>query len=149
MRKLTGLIGAFVVAGTAAIAQDDPIAARTSLMSANGAATALAGGMLKGELPYSPEAGKAAIASWQAVAISFGSFFPEGSADPSRSAAAPAIWEDRAGFDAELAKFAEAAAAASEAAGDDGPADQAAFAEVAQPVMQTCRSCHETYQLDD
>lgn len=149
MRKLTGLIGAFFIAGTAAIAADDPIAARTSLMDANGAATKLAGEMLKGQVPYTPAAGMAAIASWRAVAISFGEFFPEGSEDASRSDAAPEIWADRAGFDEELAKFGELTATAAEAAGDDGPADQAAFAAIAQPVMQGCKSCHESYRLDD
>lgn len=149
MRKLPGLLGAFVVAGTAALAADDPIAARISLMEANGAATALAGGMLKEQVPYSPAAGKAAIATWEGVAASFGAFFPEGSDDPARSKAAPKIWEDRAGFDADLAKFQEAALAAVKAAGKDGPPDLASFKQLAQPVMGTCKTCHQSYRLQD
>lgn len=149
MRKLAGLLGAFVVASSAALAAEDPITSRTSLMEANGAATALAGGMLKQQIPYAPAAGKAAITTWEAVATSFGAFFPDGSEDPSRSEAAPKIWQDRAGFDAELAKFQQAALAAAEAAGKDGPADLASFQQLAQPVMDTCKSCHESYRLKD
>ena len=149
MRKLPGLLGALVLAGTAAVAADDPIAARTSLMEANGAVTALAGGMLKQQVPYSPAAGKAVLASWEAIAASFGSFFPEGSEDPSRSEASPKIWQDRAGFDADLAKFQEAAQAAAKGAGKSGPADLASFQALAQPVMGTCKSCHQSYRLED
>lgn len=149
MRKLSGLLGAFVLAGTAAIAADDPIASRISLMEANGAATALAGGMLKQQVPYSPAAGKAALAAWEAVAASFGAFFPEGSEDASRSDAAPAIWKDRAGFDADLAKFQEAALAAVKAGGKDGPPDLESFQKLAQPVMGTCKDCHKSYRTED
>lgn len=149
MRKLSGLLGAFVLAGTAAIAADDPIASRISLMEANGAATALAGGMLKQQVPYSPAAGKAALAAWEAVAASFGAFFPEGSEDASRSDAAPEIWTDRAGFDADLAKFQEAALAAVKAGGKDGPPDLESFQKLAQPVMGTCKDCHKSYRTED
>lgn len=151
MRKLSVLLGALVVSATGAVAADnpDPIAARVSLMQANGAATAVAGGMMKGQIPYSPALAKSAIATWEAVALSFGAFFPEGSTDSSRSEAAPKIWEDRAGFDADLAKFQQAAVAAAKASGKDGPADMETFANLAKPVMGTCKSCHQTYRLDD
>lgn len=149
MRKLWGALGALVLAGTVAAAADDPIATRISLMEANGAATALAGGMLKQQVPYSPTAGKAVIATWEATASAFGAFFPEGSEDAARSMAAPAIWQDHAGFEADLAKFQEAALAAVAGAGKDGPPDLASFQKLAQPVMGTCKACHETYRLKD
>ena len=60
---------------------------------------------MKDELAYSPVVGKAVIAAFNATAAAFGDFFPEGSADPARSDASPKIWEDTAGFQAELAKF--------------------------------------------
>lgn len=149
MRKLSGLLGAFAVAGTAAVAADDPVATRIALMDSNGAATALAGGMLKQQVPYSPAAGKAAIAAWEAVAVAVGSFFPEGSEGTGHSKASPKIWEDRAGFEADLAKFREATAAAMKGVGEDGPPDLVAFQKLAQPVMGTCKTCHETYRLED
>jgi cytochrome c556 len=148
VRGLPILVGALALA-TTAFAQDDPIAIRQALMSNNGAAAALAGGMLKDEVAYSPVAGKAVIEALSATAHAFGSFFPEGSADPTRSKASPKIWEDAAGFRAALDKFRADVAAAREAAGKDGPADKAAFAAAIQPVLGNCRSCHEGYRLSN
>lgn len=132
-----------------AVAADDPIAVRQVLMSSNGASAAVAGAVLKGELDYSPVVAKSVFTSMAAVAQAFGDYFPEGSADPARSDAAPRIWEDAAGFETELTEFREITATALEAAGKDGPADAAAFQAALQPVLGTCRSCHETYRLEN
>lgn len=147
MKSLPILLGALAFAATAAPAADDPIATRQAIMDANGAAAAVAAGMLKDEIAYSPVVAKAAIAALNATAHSFGAFFPEGSADPARSAAAPAIWEDAAGFDAAIAKFSTDVAAALEASGKDGPPDKAAFQAAIQPVLGNCRTCHEAFRL--
>jgi cytochrome c556 len=148
VRILPILFGALALA-TTAFAQDDPIATRQVLMDNNGAAAALAGGMLKDEIAYSPVAGKAVIQALSATAHAVGSFFPEGSADPARSKASPKIWEDAAGFQAALAKFGTDVAAAQEASGKDGPADKAAFAAAIQPALGNCKACHEAYRLAD
>lgn len=116
-------------------------------MDANGAAAAVAGGMLKGEIAYAPASGKLVIAALNATAHTFGDYFPEGSADPAKSAAAPKIWEDPAGFEAAIAKFSTDVAAALAASGKDGPPDQAAFQAAITPVLSNCKSCHESYRL--
>lgn len=135
-----------LLAALPAAAADDPVAARQKLMDASGAAAGLAGGMLKGEIPYSPAAGLSALATFAAVGATYGDYFPEGSGGGD-SAAAPAIWEDSAGFSAELAEFAAATVAGLTAAGKDGPADLEAFKAAAGPVLGTCSDCHETYRL--
>lgn len=137
-----------VVAASAvtAIAADDPIAARKALMQANGGAAGASAGMMKQEIEYSPAVAKAAIASFNAVAMTFGDYFPEGSEMGADTKAAPAIWEDAEGWQAELAGFMEATSAAVEAAGREGPADLEAFQAAVGPVLQTCRSCHEKFQ---
>ena len=140
-----GLAAGIGLAGTIAQASDDPIATRQAIMSSVGAAAGLGGGMMKGEIAYSPAAGKAAIATMRAASLSFGDFFPTGS-DQGKTGAAAAIWEDPDGFSAELAKFAAATAKASEAAGKDGPADVEAFKAAMGPVFGSCKSCHETYR---
>ena len=68
MRRLPILIGALALA-TTAYAADDPIAARQALMDNNGAAAALAGGMMKDEVAYSPVAGKAVIQALSATGL--------------------------------------------------------------------------------
>jgi cytochrome c556 len=148
VRRLPILFGALALA-TTAFAADDPIAARQALMDSNGAAAGLAGGVLKDEVAYSPVVGKAVIEAFSATAHAVGSFFPEGSDDPARSKASPKIWEDAAGFGAALGKFGSDVAAAREAAGKDGPADKAAFAAAVQPVLGNCKSCHESYRLQN
>lgn len=147
MKKLTALTGMVFCLALPVFAADDPIAAREALMESNGASAAVAGAMMKGELPYNPAVGKAVIVAMHATAQSFGAFFPEGSQP--NSDASPKIWEDRAGFDAELAKFQTAASAADKASGKSGPADIDAFKAAIMPVMATCKSCHEGYRLKD
>jgi cytochrome c556 len=147
MKTLAILVGALVAAAPS-LAAEDPIAVRQALMSSNGAAAAIAGGVMKGELEYDPVIGRSAIATMRAVSVSFGDFLPEGSADPERSRASPRIWEDMEGFQAALQEFQEATAAALEASGRDGPPDAEAFTAAVQPVLQTCQSCHEDYRLE-
>jgi cytochrome c556 len=149
MRKLPILIGLSAAFAVPGIAAEDPIAVRQALMQSNGAAAAVAGGVMKGELEYNPVIGRAAINAFVATAAAVGDFFPEGSADPERSAAAPRIWEDMVGFQSKLGDFQTAVGAAAEASGRDGPPDQAAFTAAVQPVLKACSSCHETYRLEE
>ncbi|MBG6206168.1 cytochrome c556 [Labrenzia sp. EL_126] len=149
MRIVRNVAAIFMLAGlgfTGSVqAADDPIATRQAIMSSVGAAAGLGGGMMKGEVTFSPVAGKAAIATMNAAAASFGDFFPEGS-DQGDTGALPAIWENADGFAAELAKFSAAAGKAMEASGKDGPADLDSFKAAMGPVFGTCKSCHETYR---
>lgn len=146
MKHAALTIGLLLVAGAPAFAQENLVAAREQLMRSNVAAAQVAGGMMKGEIPYSPAVGKSVIMTFDATALAFGEFFPEGSTSPG---AAPKIWSDRAGFDAEIAKFQEASGAAVELSGRPGPADLAAFQTAVGPILDTCKSCHEGYRIDD
>jgi cytochrome c556 len=149
MRKLPLVAAALGALAAPALGADDPIAVRQALMDANGGAAAVAGAIMKEEIAYEPVVGKAVILAFSASAHTFGDFFPEGSDDAARSDAAPAIWQDGAGFEAELETFETAVAAAVEASGRNGPADKAAFATAVQPIMKSCGSCHETYRVKD
>jgi cytochrome c556 len=146
MRNTMFTVGLALALAMPAFAENSVVDARAAQMSANGAAAAVAGGMMKGEIPYTPAVGKSVIAALDATALSFGLMFPDGATSKEAS---PKIWEDRAGFDAEVAKFQEAAAAAVKAAGKSGPADVDAFKVAVTPVLSTCKSCHQSYRLDD
>jgi cytochrome c556 len=145
---LLGLVAGLGMTTTVTQAAEDPIVTRQALMASVGAAAGLGGGMMKGEIAYSPAAGKAAIATLRAVSLSYGDFFPAGS-DQGKTNAAAAIWENSDGFAAELAKFSEAADKAWQASGKDGPADVEAFKAAIGPVFGTCKSCHETYRKNN
>ncbi len=149
MKSLPIGFAALVALCHPAFAQDDAVAVRKALMDSVAASAAVSGGVMKGEIDYVPAIGKAAIEAINATAQSYGFFFPEGTdgETDSRSTASPKIWTDRAGFDAEIAKLQAAVGAAREAGGKDGPADAAAFAAAIEPVLGTCRSCHEGYRI--
>lgn len=139
-------ISLVVAAAGAATTADNPVTQRQALMDATAAAAALAGGMLKGEIPYDRTAAKSAITTFWAVSRNYGHLFPEGS-DTGDTEASPKVWKDRAGFDAELAKFTSDVDKAKEVAGKEGPADLASFKDAVSPVLANCKACHRDYRL--
>ncbi|SHL61729.1 c-type cytochrome [Roseibium suaedae] len=146
MKKFVAAALCVCLTASAAFAAGDAITTRKTIMDSVAAAAGLGGGMMKGEIAYTPAAGKAAIMSMAAASHSFGAFFPEGS-EAGDTTAAPAIWSDAAGFEAALAKFAAASDAAVQASGKDGPADVDAFKAAFGPIMANCKSCHETFRV--
>lgn len=155
MKKILIAAAALAVSATSVIAMSHgggaqaAIDARKALMQANGAAAGLAGAMMKGEMDYNPAVAKSAIATIRAVSLAFGSHFPEGSHGMEGTKAAPAIWENADGFAKALADFQEDTAAAAQASGKDGPADLQAFQAAIGPVLENCKSCHETFRVNN
>lgn len=137
-----------VVAGIAslvaipALAQD-PIADRKAAMKAVGGAAKTAGEMLKGAKPYDAAAALDALTKMNEVASTFATLFPEGSETGGDTTASPKIWEDRAGFEAAVAKFEMDTAAAVAAA----PADLDAFKTAFGAVGANCGTCHKAYRV--
>ncbi|MBZ0161576.1 MAG: cytochrome c [Notoacmeibacter sp.] len=147
MKKIALAFAAISLSVSGAVAADDPVAVRKALMQAMGASAGTSGAMMKGELDYNPAVAKAAIATVNAVAHAFGGFFPEGSDMASDTTAAPKIWEDMAGFEAQIGKLKETTIAASAASGKDGPADLEAFKAAMGPVLGNCKECHESWRV--
>lgn len=133
-----GSVGAVFAAG-------DPIADRKALMKANGGAF---GGVLvktaKGETAYDSAAVKAALEKISGDMKEFGTLFPKGSETGGDTAASPKIWEDRAGFDAQIAKLKETVAAQTGAA----TTDLAGLKGAVGAIGKVCSSCHETYRIN-
>ncbi len=149
MKILVIATAALSISAGVVAAADDPIAVRKALMDANAGAAGLSGSMLKGDLDYNPMVAKAAIATFYAVASAYGDYFPEGSQGNGETTASPKIWEDMAGFQQAVGKFKTDAAAALEAAGKDGPADLDAFKSAVGPVLGNCKSCHESFRVQN
>ena len=82
-----------------------------------------------------------ALARW---ARTLPTMFPAGTNLPN-SHALPAVWSDRAGFEARAAAYAEAARLLAEAAQSG---DRAAFLARWGEVRATCAACHEGYKGD-
>lgn len=135
------LIGA---AGFApAIAADEPQVVRQEMMKKVGGATGAMAKMVKGETDFDAAAALAALSTISEVASTFGEYFPEGSETGMETEAAPAIWTDRAGFEAKLSALKADADAGVAAA----PADLDGLKAVFGPLTKNCGACHETYRL--
>ncbi|MGI9233979.1 MAG: c-type cytochrome [Woeseiaceae bacterium] len=128
-----------------AVAEDDPRHERHELMEGVGKAAKPVGKMFNGEREYDAAIVSASLQTWHEASMKFGDLFPAGSETGMDTEAAPAIWEDRAGFDEALADFREAVETAK--AADLNTLDAAKPA--VGPVFQTCKGCHDSYRIED
>lgn len=136
---------AMALASLAFAADDDPRHQRHELMEDVRDAAKPVGQMLKGELEFDAEVVMSSLETWHAASLVFGDLFPEGTESGMKTEAAPAIWEDRAGFDAALLKWREAVEAAQAAA----PMTLEEARPIVSPVFKTCKGCHDTYRIEE
>jgi cytochrome c556 len=134
-----------IIGGAAAAADDDPRHDRHELMEDVGEAAKPVGGMLKGEAPFDPDILMASLQTFQNASMKFGDLFPPGTETGMDTEAAPAIWEDREGFEQALANWREAIDAAIAA----NPMNLEDAKPVAGAVFKACKGCHDTYRLAD
>lgn len=142
MRKLVLAISMLALVGSAAFA--DPILDRQLLMKERGK---IAGGLSKvvnGQEPFEAAAVLTALQALQANAEKFNAeaMFPAGS-DTGDTAAAPKIWEDKAGFNAAEDKLLADVKAAVAAP----PADVDALTTQLNTIGGDCGTCHQTYRI--
>jgi len=140
MTRIVLAVFAAVLGVTAVAAQSDPIASRKAMMKANGASAGQGAKFMKGEEPFDLAKAQAILAAYQKASAEFGKLFPDNSKSGD-TAALPAIWENKADFDAKLAKFgADAKDAAAKVK------DEASFKAVFPEVQKNCGGCHQTYR---
>ncbi len=139
------VVAAVVIAAGAGVslAADDPIHARKELMEANGKATKAVVAIMKGA-PFNLETVQAALHSYINASEKAPALFPPGSEKGEKTEALPAIWKNKADFDARLAKLGEDAKAALAAI-----KDQATFKSDFPAVLKNCQGCHEKYRAKD
>ena len=143
MRRMVLAGLAIVAAAGAGLAADDPLAARQALMKANGKDTKAVFDIVKGAAPFSLETVQTALNQYIETAEKGPALFPEGS-DKGKTEALPAIWKNKADFEARFAKLGEDSKAALAAI-----KDQATFKANYQPVLKNCNGCHETYRAKE
>jgi cytochrome c556 len=124
---------------TALSAQSDPIAARKAIMKANGDQSRIATEMLEGKRPFDLGAAKKVFATF-AEAEKAKDLWPDTS-KTGDTAALPAIWENKADFDAKLAKFVADAKAA-----EPATTNADTFKAQVTEVRKNCGGCHQTYR---
>ncbi|WP_181701936.1 c-type cytochrome [Chthonobacter albigriseus] len=142
-RLLASVFGlaALSVVSTMAVAQEDPIKAREELMEEIGDQMKILGPMAQGKADYDAAKAAAALEKISANAADFPNHFPEGS-DQGKTEALPAIWENKADFEAKSKQLSDDAKAAVTAAAGGLEAFKPAFGQMAS----NCKSCHEKYR---
>lgn len=141
MKKRIALAAGLIALGaTAVIAQGDPIAARKAVMKENGNQSRIAREMIEGKQPFNLPAAKKVLATFAEAHEKTKNLWPEASKSGD-TAALPAIWENKADFDAKLSKF-SADAKAAEARVTDLDSFKAQIGEVGK----ACGGCHQTYR---
>ena len=140
----TLLAGLAVILGLgAAFAAEDPIAARQELMKGNAAGLKKVVPMIKGAAPFDLATVDAALKQFIETADKAPALFPEGS-DKGKTHALPAIWQNKADFEARFAKLksdSEAALASIK--------DEASLKESFGPIFKDCGGCHEKYRAKE
>lgn len=142
MKKFVIAVSAIALATTAAFA--DIIADRKAVMKENGKQVGVLVKMVQGEADFDAAAVIAALTALNnnVQAIDVAASFPPGS-DKGDTTASPKIWEDMAGFQAEVDKFKAVTAAAVAAPAQNLEALKPQVGEIGQ----SCSGCHETYRV--
>jgi cytochrome c556 len=134
-------VAVLALGATALLAQSDPIAARKALMKGNGEQNKVATDMIEGKRPFSLDDAKKVFGAFEETGEKAPALFPDNSKTGGDTAALPAVWENKADFDARLVKFAKDSKAAAEAT-KDADTFKAQMAE----VRKNCGGCHQTYR---
>jgi cytochrome c556 len=141
MMKRVVLAVAFAALGaTALMAQSDPIAARKALMKENGAQSKNAREMIDGKQPFDLAKAKAVLVTFAGAADKGKNLWPD-SSKTGETDSLPAIWENKADFDAKLAKLSSDAKAA-----EPTVKDLDTFKAAMGNVGKDCGGCHNTYR---
>jgi cytochrome c556 len=146
VRFLLGLGAIFAIAACDAptIADDASAHERHELMEGVGDAAKPIGKMFKGEVDYDAATVMTSLQTFHDASRVFGDLFPAGSGPSETSEAAPAIWEDREGFDEALAMWRDAVDAAIAAA----PQTLDEAQPTVGPIFKTCKNCHDGYRIE-
>jgi cytochrome c556 len=134
----TVLITATIAFGvTGVIAQTDAISERKALMKKNSQHTKAVSAMVKGDAPFDAGAVNAAFTQWSQTAAQLPKLFPDNS-KTGDTRALPKIWDDRKGWDAQIAAFAKASAAK--------PGNIEDLKKAFPAINKACGDCHEGYR---
>ena len=140
MKRIVLAVAAVTFAVTAVVAQSDPVAGRKALMKENGRQSGIARAMIEGKEPFDLAKAKTVLATFASVHDKGKNLWPDTS-KAGDHASLPAVWENKADFDAKLAKL-SADAKAKEA----GVKDLDSFKAAMGDIGKDCGGCHNTYR---
>jgi cytochrome c556 len=141
MKRLTIVVLALACGAGAVLADTDPIAERRALMKNDGMAAKKMFDMSKGTISFDLATVQDSLKTLAIAAAQEPALFPDNTKTSGGTAALPAIWQNKADFNARFVKFAKDVAAA-----QAGIVDEATFKKFAPAVFQNCGGCHEVYK---
>jgi cytochrome c556 len=140
--KRLGVVAIILACGIGGVLADaDAIAQRRALMKQDGVAAKKLFDMNKGAVPFDLAVAQASLKAMAEAAAKSPLLFPDDSKTGGGTAALPAIWENKADFNARFDKFGKDIAAALAAT-----TDEASFKGSAPAVFSNCGGCHELYK---
>lgn len=139
------IIAATIAFAPFALADEDPRHARHELMEGVGDAAKPLGEMLKGERDFDAAVVMSSFKTFDDASQKLGGLFPPGSESGEGTEAAPAIWEDRAGFEEALSTWQDAIGEAIAAQ----PATLEDTEPLAGPIFNACKGCHDDYRIEE
>src|SRR5690349_22964930 len=104
MKRIVLAVAVVAFGVTAVVAQSDPLAARKALMKENGRQSGIAREMIEGKQPFDLSKAKVVLTTFAAVSEKGKNLWPDNSKSGD-TASLPAIWENKADFEAKLAKL--------------------------------------------
>jgi cytochrome c556 len=138
-------VAALALAASFAVAQSNPILARKALMKANGEQAKIGAAIAKGDAPFDLTKAQTIFATFTEAAEKAPALFPDNSKTGSKTEALPAIWKNKADFEARFVKFGTDTKAA-----QDEVKDLATFKTVwSGLIRKNCTGCHEKYVRKD
>jgi len=141
MKRIVLAVAVVALGVTAVVAQSDPIATRKALMKDNGKQSGVAKAMIEGKEPFDLAKAKVVLATFAAVYDKGKNLWPDNSKSGGDTASLPAIWENKADFEAKLAKLSSDAKAK-----DAGVKDLDSFKAAMGDIGKDCGGCHNTYR---
>ena len=142
MKRSIVLIAAVAICAPAALAQNvEVIKSRQAIYKSMAAATKTPADMLKGAAPYDQKTVQAALDIYVEASKKLPMLFPDDSKTGEKTQALPTVWENRADFNARLAKFGQDAAAAKASI-----TDEASLKAQFPKVLANCGGCHNLYR---
>jgi len=141
MKRIVLAVAVVALGVTAVVAQSDPIATRKALMKENGKQSGVAKAMIEGKEPFDLAKAKVVLATFAAVSDKGKNLWPDNSKSGGDTASLPAIWENKADFEAKLAKLSSDAKAK-----DAGVKDLDSFKAAMGDIGKDCGGCHNTYR---
>lgn len=145
MLRAVMVVVAFLVGVVAVSAQQDQVKATQAVMKGNGKNASALAAMAKGEKPYDQATVDAAMAQFEETVRKFPTLFPDsikGLKPEGDYSASAKVWDDRAGFNQQVANFSKVVADAK------GKIKDLDSLKATLPVIgKQCGGCHETYRI--